>query len=227
MMIGEETETVAQDAKDRRGIRIALFSEKSRFLADLLLRPTSTVPIGAWRAMIIWNGRGLREDRLVALGSDTAPRGRISSRVRRPGGAPRPSKGTVYGRRPDELLRGGRPGASALHGSARAVPQPGRQTGDREPGGGGEGGHLRGFPGQDLSTATSGLSTFALPRAHHGRRQRGYGAYWERSRITARWNRAKEACCSPKSSGGPAISPGSGQGPHRRDGGNQGENSTI
>lgn len=74
MMIGKELSRSLQDVKDRRGILIALFSGEEVGLAGssyFVQHPP--IPIGRVVAMINLDIVGrLREDRLVALGSDTA-----------------------------------------------------------------------------------------------------------------------------------------------------------
>jgi membrane-associated protease RseP (regulator of RpoE activity) len=182
MMIGEELSRSLQDAKDRRGILIALFSGEEVGLAGssyFVQHPP--VPIGRVAAMINLDMVGrLREDRLVALGSDTAPQWKdLIARAAIGAGLHVTSKGDGYG--PSDQTSFYAAGVPVLHlftGAHGQYHSPDDKPATVNPEGAAKVVAFAVSLGQDLSTATPRpqyVRVSAEPTM--GGDSRGYGAY--------------------------------------------------
>ncbi len=182
MMIGEELRRSLQDVKDRRGILIALFSGEEVGLAGssyFVQHPP--VPIERVAAMINLDMVGrLREDRLVALGSDTAPQWKdLIARAATGAGLHVTSKGDGYG--PSDQTSFYAAGVPVLHlftGAHGQYHSPDDKPATVNPEGAAKVVAFAVSLGQDLSTATPRPQYVrASAEPTMGGDSRGYGAY--------------------------------------------------
>ena len=133
-------ERVAQGARparrERRTLVVALFSgEESGLAGSSAFVGRAAAPLADTVAMINLDMVGrLRDDRLTALGSGTAPQWNEAldrlQRTARPRGGPRRRRLRAVG--PDELLRRRHPRPALLHRRARGVPHARRHRGHGE-----------------------------------------------------------------------------------------------
>ena len=182
LMIGEELKRSLEPAKARRGIVIALFSGEEVGLAGssyFVQHPP--VPMGHVAAMINLDMVGrLRGNRLIALGSDTAPQWKdLISRAAAAATLDVTSKGDGYG--PSDQTSFYAAGVPVLHlftGAHEQYHSPEDKPATVNPEGAAKVIAFAAFLGQDLSTATARPQYVrASAEPTMGGDSRGYGAY--------------------------------------------------
>ena len=206
LLAAESLKKSLQSSKNHRTVVFVLFSGEEVGLAGSAhFVAAPPFPIDRVTAMVNLDMVGrLRDDQLIALGSDVGPRVDGAGRARGEGDRPERQRARRRIRPvgPDEFLRGGDSGAPPLHRHARALPHARRQARDGERRGRREGGALHGRdrrrPGERAGQAGR-LRATELGARDVGRQPRIRRRTSARFRITARWRPPREACCWPTS----------------------------